>query len=72
MKRPGDAEREYREAIRVKPSMTIAHTNLAILLFQEGRYAEAWQEVHTSRQHGGKPHPDFLRALASKMPDPGP
>ncbi len=72
LKRPGDAEREYREAIRVKPSMTVAHTNLAILLFQQGRYVEAWQEVHASQRYGGKPHPGVLRALSARMPDPGP
>ncbi|MBZ5637565.1 MAG: tetratricopeptide repeat protein [Acidobacteriia bacterium] len=72
LKRPGEAEKAYRDAIRVKPGMIAAHNNLAVLLFQQGRYAEAWGEVHASLRSGGKPHPEFLRALTDRMPDPGP
>ena len=67
-----EAVRCYREAIRIDPALTRAHNNLAIARYYQRNYAEAWKEVHASRKHGGEPHPGFLRALAGKMPDPGP
>ena len=67
-----DAIREYREAIRIRPDLAQAHNNLAIALFDKGEYAEAWKEVHLCRKHGLSPHTDFVKALAEKMPDPGP
>jgi protein O-mannosyl-transferase len=69
--RRDEARKAYENAIRLKPDMTAAHANLAVLLYQQGRYAEAWREVHASTRFGGRPHPDFLRALGQKLPDPG-
>lgn len=66
------AAREYREALRLKPDYGRAHKNLAVALFDKGKYAEAWKEVHLCRKHGASPHPDFIRVLAEKMPDPSP
>ena len=67
-----EAIREYREAIRIRPDLAQAHNNLALALFDKGDYAEAWKEVHLCRKHGVSPHPDFAKALAEKMPEPGP
>lgn len=65
------AVREYREAIRIRPDFPEAHNNLATVYFFKGEYAEAWKEVHNCQDQGGAPHPEFLKALAEKMPDPG-
>jgi tetratricopeptide (TPR) repeat protein len=64
------AERHYRAAIELQPDLAGAHNNLAIVLYRTGRYAEAWQEVIRYRELGGRPHRDFLRALADAMPPP--
>jgi tetratricopeptide (TPR) repeat protein len=67
-----DAIKEYRDAIRIRPNLAQAHNNLALALFDKGEYTEAWKEVHLCRKHGVSPHPDFIKALAEKMPDPSP
>ncbi|HUV05956.1 MAG TPA: tetratricopeptide repeat protein [Armatimonadota bacterium] len=68
--RTDEAIQEYRRAIRIKPDLAEAHNNLAVALYAKGNYAEAWKEVRLCRKHGLSPHPDFLRALSEKMPDP--
>lgn len=65
-----EAIKHYTEAVRVKPDYTKAHNNLAISLYFKGNYAEAWKEVRVCRKYGGNPHPDFLRDLSRKMPEP--
>lgn len=66
-----EAVLQYREAIRIQPGSVRAHNNLAIALYYQGKYADAWKEVHASQKHGGQPHPGFLQALSNKLPDPG-
>lgn len=65
-----DAIREYREAIRLKPSFGRAHNNLAVALYFTGDYAGAWKEVHITQKQGAEVHPKFIQALAEKMPEP--
>ena len=65
-----EAMREYRAAIRAKPNHGEAHANLAIDLYTKGDYAEAWKEVRLCRKYGCTPNPDFVKALAAKMPEP--
>ena len=65
-----EAMKEYREAIRLKPDYGVAHTNLAVELFINGRYAEAWDEVHLGARYGSPPNPQFVQALTAKMPEP--
>lgn len=66
---PAAAE-HYRAAIRADGSFAAAHNNLAILLYRAGDYAGAWREARESARLGLRPHPDFLRALAERMPPP--
>jgi len=61
---------EFSEAIRLRHSNVEAHQNLALAYFMSGRYQEAWQEVHVCRKYGRELHPQFLRALAQRMPEP--
>ena len=60
----------FSQAVRMKPGLADAHGNLAIALFNGGRYAEAWEQVRICEQYGVKLPPDFLEALSSKMPAP--
>ncbi|MDI6827925.1 MAG: tetratricopeptide repeat protein, partial [Armatimonadota bacterium] len=65
-----EAIKEYREAIRLDPALGEAHNNLAIALYLKGDYAGAWKEVKLCRRYGITPHPDFVRALSERMPEP--
>ncbi|MCX6376166.1 MAG: tetratricopeptide repeat protein, partial [Armatimonadetes bacterium] len=55
-KRYAEAEREYKEAIRIRPMLIQAHSNLALLYYTRGRYAEAWNEVHECERFGPIPN----------------
>jgi tetratricopeptide (TPR) repeat protein len=65
--RPDEAMRHYLEAIRIEPGLAAAHNNLAIILFNRGDYHGAARELQLAREHGGEPHPGFVRELADKM-----
>jgi len=66
----GEALVEYQEAVRLKPKFAQPHNNIAIILFMRGDYTGAWRELRLYEELGGKPHPDFVRALLSKMQKP--
>ena len=61
---------EYRQAIRLRPGQALARNNLAVALYFDGQYAEAWKEVHECRKLGVQPAAGFLKALSAKQPDP--
>ena len=60
----------YQNAARILPNECVPHTNLAVLFYNTGRYAEAWKEVHTSRRLGLELNPQFLADLALEKPEP--
>jgi tetratricopeptide (TPR) repeat protein len=64
-----EAEKEYREAIRINPDDHAAHYNLGILLKESGRSEEAekeYQEVVriNARDAGAQPVEDNLRTVS--------
>jgi len=65
-----DAEREYRETIKVDPKIGEAHNNLAVVCFQTGRVPEADAEIQAAEKAGFKVHPqlkeDVKKALARR------
>ncbi|MCL6520459.1 MAG: tetratricopeptide repeat protein [Armatimonadetes bacterium] len=65
-----EAIKSYYQAIKLDPTLVQARNNLAIMLFIKGNYAEAWKEVHACMKYGFQPHPEFLKALSQKMPEP--
>jgi len=66
-----DAIAPFEKAVRLSPSNEEAHNNLAVAYFMTGDYDRAWKEVHACMEHGGQPHPEFVRQLSRVMPDPG-
>jgi tetratricopeptide (TPR) repeat protein len=57
--KPADAEREYREAIKVNSKMGEAHNNLAVICFLTGRLDEAEKEMKAAEKSGFSVNPRF-------------
>lgn len=66
-----EAIAHLQTAIQIAPDFADPHGNLAVAYFTRGDLAAAWREVHIFTRMGGKPNPQFIEHLASKMPDPG-
>lgn len=65
------ANRLYEESVAADPKYGNAWSRWASSLYFEGRYAEAWEKVNKARSlDASAVPPAFLRALASKMPEP--
>jgi Tfp pilus assembly protein PilF len=65
-----DAEREYREALKVDPKLGEAHNNLAVVYLLTGRYPEADAEIKAAEKAGFRVNPqlkeDVKKALAQR------
>jgi Flp pilus assembly protein TadD len=57
--KPDDAEREYREAIKVNSKLGEAHNNLAVICFLTGRLDEAEKEMKAAEKSGFAVNPRF-------------
>jgi Flp pilus assembly protein TadD len=57
--KPADAEREYREAIKVNSKLGEAHNNLAVICFLTGRLSEAEKEMKAAEKSGFTVNPRF-------------
>lgn len=62
-----DAEREYRAAIAVDPGFGEAHSNLAVVCLQTGRYVEADREVRAAERAGFRVHPQLKADIKRKI-----
>jgi tetratricopeptide (TPR) repeat protein len=62
-----DAEREYKAAIVADPKSGEAHSNLAVVYLQTGRYREADDEVKAAERAGYKVHPELKREIKAKL-----
>ena len=69
-KRIKAAIREYETTLYLAPDYVPAHNNLAIAFYSTRKYEQAWRHVHAAQALGFRPHPGFLQALSSKMPEP--
>ncbi len=61
-----DAEREYTAAIAADTRSGEAHSNLAVVYFETGRYADAVSELQAAKKSGFKVHPDLEKAIREK------
>ena len=55
-----DAERSYREALRLRPKYGEAHNNLAVICIKRGDYDEAYSHVEAAQKAGFRVHPRLV------------
>ncbi len=73
LSRKGDnpnAMAAYRKTIELQPDYAVAHNNLAVLLYGDKKYEEAWRHIHLSQQYGYPCNPNFIREISNVMPEP--
>ncbi len=64
--RLADAEREYKATIAADPKTGEAHSNLAVVYLQTGRYDEAEKAVKAAEKTGFKVNPMLKEDIAGK------
>jgi len=55
-----NAEKAYREALRLRPKYGEAHNNLAVICIKRGDYEEAYAHVKAAQKAGFKVHPQLV------------
>ena len=58
------AIQEYTTAIAIEPDNAPAYNGRSVSYYLTKEYDKAWADVKKCRQLGGKPHPDFIKALS--------
>jgi len=66
LKRPAEAETQYRQAIRTDPDFGETYNNLINLLFIGGRAGEAREVLAQAEAHKAKVHPELKKAVLAK------
>ena len=61
-----DAEREYRDAVRIDGKLGAAHNNLAVIYMLTGRFAEAREAMAAAEAAGFAVNPRFKEDLAAR------
>ena len=55
-----EAEKAYREALKLRPKYGEAHNNLAVICIKRGDYEEAHSHVKAAQKAGFKVHPQLV------------
>lgn len=67
-----EAEKEFREAIRINPNDVKAHNNLGLLLMKQGKYKEARAKLEKAvelfEKQGDAKSAKDIRELIEKLP----
>ena len=58
-----EAIQDYGRAIALKPDFAAAYKNRAVAYYDLGEFSKAWADVKMSEKLGGRPNPEFLKAL---------
>jgi len=58
---------ELKKAIQLRPDYAEAHNNLAVMLYLQGKYRDAYAEVQICKRLGANPDPHFIKALSEKL-----
>jgi tetratricopeptide (TPR) repeat protein len=66
--RLSDAEREYKATIASDRRSGEAHSNLAVVYLETGRYAEAYSSLQNAKKTGFRVNPQLEKAIRDKRP----
>ena len=66
LKRPAEAEEQYRRAIRNDPDCREAYNNLINLLYMDGRVDEARAFLSQAEAHKAQVHPELKKAVLAR------
>lgn len=58
-----EAEKAYREALKLRPKYGEAHNNLAVICIKRGDYEEAYTHVKAAQKAGFKVHPQLVKDI---------
>jgi len=58
-----EAEKAYREALKLRPKYGEAHNNLAVICLNRGDYEEAYTHVKAAQKAGFKVHPQLVKDI---------
>ena len=64
--RLSDAEREYKATLAADNKSGEAHSNLAVVYFETGRYSDAAASVQAAKKTGFKINPELERAIRER------
>ena len=64
------ANKHFKQASEMDASYTEVWERWAYSLYEEGKYAEAWEKVKKARSVNAPPTDLFIQYLSSKMPEP--
>ncbi|HQZ17755.1 MAG TPA: tetratricopeptide repeat protein [Vicinamibacteria bacterium] len=64
-----EAEKAYREALRLRPKYGEAHNNLAVICLNRGDYEEAYTHVKAAQKAGFKVHPQLVKDIETARRD---
>lgn len=58
-----EAEKAYREALKIRPKYGEAHNNLAVICLDRGDFEEAYTHVKAAEKAGFKVHPQLVKDI---------
>ena len=61
-----EAEKAYREALKLRPKYGEAHNNLAVICLNRGDIEEAYTHVKAAQKAGFKVHPQLVRDIEAR------
>lgn len=64
-----EAEKAYREALKLRPKYGEAHNNLAVICLNRGDYEEAYTHVKAAQKAGFKVHPQLVKDIETARRD---
>ena len=59
-----------KEAVALDPQYEITYQASAVNLYHQGDYEKAWKTINIARDLGHDIHPDLIKVLSEKMPEP--
>jgi lipoprotein NlpI len=64
VKQYAEAVRDFDKALELKPGLPNTYMNRAFARYYAKEYDQAWADVEACKKLGGRPDPEFIRALS--------